>query len=130
MNEACQRILAWLDKEFPGTTYPPEHWSRDDASEYLPVSAGVPPELGHEPIEMFIKRTAPPPAPCKELAVARYALEKYGAGLVLAALRSQGVAGRLRKVPARRLLLDRDLVVHPWGHSSRGDEESVMDPRD
>lgn len=130
MDEACQLILAWMDKEFPGTDYPSEHWSKEDASEYLPADSSRSAAPTNEPIEVFAKRTAPPPAPCKELAVARRALREYGANLILAALRSQGVARRLRKAPAERLLLDQYLVVRPWGHSSTGDEEGMMDPRD
>lgn len=130
MDQACQLILAWLDTEFPSTAYAAKHWSKRDAVDCLPPDANVPPALAHEPLEMFVKRTAPPPAPSKELAVVRHALEQYGASLVLAALRSQGVARRLRKAPAERLLLDGDLIVRPWGRSSTGDEEGIMDPRD
>lgn len=120
MDEAYQAILAWLDKEFPSTAYPSEHWSKDDASAYLPAGSSVPPELAHEPVEVFAKRNAPPPAPRKELAVARRALEECGENVVLASLRSQGVVRRLRKAPAERLLLDRALMVRRWGRSSTG----------
>jgi len=120
MDAGYQFILAWLDKEFPGAAYPSEHWPKDDASEYLPAGWSVPPELAHEPIEVFVKRNAPPPAPRKELVVVRRALDECGASVVLASLRSQGVARRLRKVPAVRLLLDRALLVRPWGRSSTG----------
>jgi hypothetical protein len=118
MDEVYQLILAWLEKEFPSAAYPSEHWSRDDASAYLPAGSSVPPELAHEPVEVFAKRNAPAPAPRKELAVVRRALEECGANAVLASLRSQGVARRLRKAPAERLLLDRALMVRPWGRSS------------
>lgn len=120
MDQAYQAILAWLDKEFPSSAYPSEHWSKDDASECLPSGASVPPELAHEPVEVFAKRNAPPPAPRKELAVVRRALEEYGANLVVASLRSQGVAKRLRRAPVERLLLDRALMIRPWGRSSTG----------
>jgi len=121
MDEAHRVILAWLAQEFPSAAYPAEHWSKDDASAYLPAGSSVPPELAHEPVEVFVKRNAPSPAPRKELVVVRRALEEFGADLVVAALRSQGVAKRLRKAPAVRLLLDRALVVRPWGRSSTGD---------
>lgn len=130
VDEDCRLILAWMDKEFPATAYPSEHWSKGDAAEYLPPDSGISAASAHDPIEMFVKRTAPPPAPCKELAVVRQALVAYGARMILAALRSQGVARRLRKVPAERLLLDRYLIVRPWGRSSTGEEEALMDPRD
>ena len=120
MDQAYQAILAWLDKEFPSGAYLSEHWSKDDASAYLPTGSSIPPELAHEPVEVFAKRNAPPPAPRKELVVVRRALEEGGAGVVLASLRSQGVARRLRKAPAVRLLLDRALMVRPWGRSSTG----------
>ena len=120
MYEACRVILVWLDKEFPGAPYPSEHWSKDDASEYLPVGWSVPTELAHEPVEVFAKRTAPPPAPRQELVVARRAIQECGGNLIVASLRSQGVAKRLRKAPAVRLLLDRALIVRPWGRSSTG----------
>jgi hypothetical protein len=120
MDEAYQAILAWLDREFPSSAYLSEHWSKDDASGYLPIGWSVPPELAHEPIEVFAKRNAPTPAPRKELVVIRRALEECGANVVLASLRSQGVARRLRKAPAVRLLLDRALMVRPWGRSSTG----------
>jgi hypothetical protein len=120
MDEAYHTILAWLDKEFPGAAYPSEHWSKDDASEYLPTGFSVP-ELEHEPVEVFAKRDAPPPASRKELVVVHRAVEEYGAALVVAALRSQGIAKRLRKAPAVRLLLDRALIVRAWGQSSKGD---------
>jgi hypothetical protein len=120
MDQACQAILAWLDREFPSSAYPTEHWSKDDASEYLPDGARVPLELAHEPVEVFAKRNAPPPAPRKELAVVRRAIEENGATVVVASLRSQGVAKRLRKAPAVRLLLDGALMVRPWGRSSTG----------
>ncbi len=119
MDEAYQVILAWLDKEFPSGAYLSEHWSKDDASAYLPGSL-VPPELAHEPVEVFAKRNAPPPAPRKELVVVRRALEENGGNVVVASLRSQGVARRLRRAPAERLLLDRALMVRPWGRSSSG----------
>jgi len=48
MDEAYQAILAWLDREFPSADYPAEHWSKDDASAYLPAGSSVPPELAHE----------------------------------------------------------------------------------
>jgi|SRR5712692_6222289 len=105
MDEAYQPILAWLDKEFPGAAYPSEHWPKDDASEYLPAGFRVP-ELEHEPVEMFAKRDAPSPASRKELVVVHRALEEFGVALVVAALRSQGIATRLRKTPAVRLLLE------------------------
>jgi hypothetical protein len=120
MDQAYQAILAWLDKEFPSGAYLSEHWSKDDASAYLPADWSVPPELAHEPVEVFAKRNAPPPAPRKELVVVRRAFEESGANVVLASLRSQGVARRLRKAPAVRLLLDRALMVRPWGRSSTG----------
>jgi len=120
MDDAYHAILAWLEKEFPSAAYPSEHWSKDDASAYLPTGSSIPPELAHEPVEVFAKRNAPAPAPRKELAVARRALEECGANMVLTALRSQGVARRLRKAPAERLLLDRALMVRPWGRSSTG----------
>ena len=120
MDEAYQVILAWLDKEFPGGAYLSEHWSKDDASAYLPMDWSVSPELAHEPVEVFAKRNAPPPAPRRELVVVRRALEENGASVVVASLRSQGVARRLRKAPAVRLLLDRALMVRPWGRSSTG----------
>jgi hypothetical protein len=120
MDEAYQAILAWLDREFPSADYPSEHWSKDDASAYLPAGSSVPPELAHEPVEVFAKRNTPSPAPRKELAVVRRALEEHGANLIVASLRAQGVAKRLRKAPAVRLLLDRALVVRPWGRSSTG----------
>ena len=120
VDEAYQLILAWLEKEFPGAAYPSEHESKDDASEYLPAGWSVPPDLAHEPVEVFAKRNAPAPAPRKELVVVRRTLEEYGKNLIIAALRSQGVAKRLRKAPAVRLLLDRALMVRPWGRSSTG----------
>ena len=120
MDAGYQLILGWLDKEFPGAAYPSERWSKDDASEYLPAGWSIPPELAHEPVEVFAKRNAPPPAPRKELVVVRRALEENGASAVVASLRSQGVARRLRKAPAVRLLLDRALVVRAWGRSSTG----------
>lgn len=120
MDEAYQVILAWLDKEFPSGAYLSEHWSKDDASAYLPAGSSVPSELAHEPVEVFAKRNAPPPAPRKELVVVRRALEECGASVVLTSLRSQGVARRLRRAPAERLLLDRALMVRPWGRSSTG----------
>ena len=120
MDEAFRLILAWLEKEFPSAAYPSEHWSKDDASAYLPPGWNVPPELAHEPVEVFAKRNAPAPAPRKELVVVRRALEECGASVVLASLRSQGVARRLRKAPAVRLLLDRTLMVRPWGRPSTG----------
>jgi hypothetical protein len=120
MNEAYRVILAWLDKEFPSGAYLSEHWSKDDASEYLPAGSPVPPELADEPVEVFAKRNAPPPAPRKELVVVRRALEDNGANVVLASLRSHGVARRLRRAPAERLLLDRALMVCPCGRSSTG----------
>ena len=120
MDEAYQPILAWLDKEFPGAAYPSEHWSKDDASEYLPAGFRVP-ELEHEPVDVFAKRDAPSPASRKELVVVHGALQEFGADLVVAALRSQGIAKRLRKAPAVRLLLDRTLMVRAWGQSSTGD---------
>jgi hypothetical protein len=52
--------------------------------------------------------------------VVRRALEENAASVVVASLRSQGVAKRLRKAPAVRLLLDRALMVRPWGRSSTG----------
>ena len=127
MDEAYQLIMAWLDKEFPSTAYPSEHWSKDDASNYLPRGSSAPPALAHQPVEVFAKRNVPPPAPRKELAVVRHALEEHGVNLILESLRSQGVAKRLRKAPAERLLLDRDLIVRPWGRSSTGE---IMDARD
>lgn len=120
MDEAYQVILAWLDKEFPSGAYLSEHWSKDDASAYLPAGSPVPLELAHEPVEVFAKRNAPPPAPRRELVVVRRALEENGASVVLASLRTQGVARRLRRAPAERLLLDRALMVRPWGRSSTG----------
>jgi len=120
MDAACQLILAWMDKEFPSATYASQHWPKGDVSEYLPTGWSVPPELAHEPVEVFAKRNAPPPAPRKELVVVRRAFEECGATVVLASLRSQGVARRLRKAPAVRLLLDRTLMVRPWGRSSTG----------
>ena len=119
MDEAHRAILEWLDREFPSSAYPSEHWSKDDASGYLPISWSVPPELANEPIEVFAKRNVPTPAPRKELVVVRRALG-CGANVVLASLRSQGVARRLRKAPAVRLLLDGTLMVRPWGRSSTG----------
>jgi hypothetical protein len=125
MDQAYQAILAWLDKEFPSGAYPSEHWPKDDASSYMPAGWSVPPELAHEPVEVFAKRNAPPPAPRKELVVVRRAFEECGSGVVLASLRSQGVARRLRKAPAVRLLLDRALMVRPWGRSSTGGATGV-----
>ena len=125
MGQAYQAILAWLDKEFPGATYPSEHWSKDDASAYLPAGWSVSPELADEPVEVFAKRNAPPPAPRKELVVVRRALDECGAGVVLASLRSQGVGRRLRKAPAVRLLIDRALMVRSWGRSSTGGATGV-----
>ena len=118
MDEAYKVILAWLDKEFPSGAYLSEHWSKDDASAYLPAGSPVPPELAHEPVEVFTKRNAPHPAPRKELVVVRRAFEENGASVIVASLRSQGVAKRLRKAPAVRLLLDRALMIRPWGRSS------------
>jgi hypothetical protein len=118
MDEAYQRILAWLEQEFPSPTHPSEHWSEGDVAEYLPPGSRVPPELEHEAVEVFAKRNVPTPAPRKELAVVRRAVDDHGANAILAALRSQGVARRLRKAPAIRLLLDRRLMVRPWGRSS------------
>jgi len=120
VDKAYQPILAWLDKEFPSAVYPSEHWPKDDASEYLPAGFRVP-ELEHEPIDVFAKRDAPSPASRKELVVVHGALQEFGADLVVAALRSQGIAKRLRKAPAVRLLLDRALMVRAWGQSSKGD---------
>jgi hypothetical protein len=125
MDQAYLAILAWLDKEFPGATYPSEHWPKGDASKYLPAGWSVPSELAHEPIEVFVKRNARPPAPRKELVVVRRALVECGASVVVASLRSQAVAGRLRKAPAVRLLLDRDLMVRPWGRFSTGGATGV-----
>jgi hypothetical protein len=129
MDEAYQAILAWLAQEFPSADYPAEHWSKDDASAYLPAGSSVPPELAHEPVEVFAKRNAPPPAPRKELVVVHRALKEFGANLVVAALRSQGVGKRLRKAPAVRLLLDRALVVRPWGRSSTGNATGASGAR-
>lgn len=129
MDEAYRLILAWLEKEFPNAAYPSEHWSKDDASAYLSTGSSVPPELAHEPVEVFAKRNAPAPAPRKELAVVSRTLEERGAHVVLAALRSQGVARRLRKAPAERLLLDRALMVRPWGRSSTGGATAGGDAR-
>ena len=67
MDQAYQPILAWLDREFPSSAYPSEHSSKDDASAYLPVGWTIPAEVVHEPVEVFAKRNAPPPAPRKEL---------------------------------------------------------------
>ena len=120
MDATCQLSLAWMDKEFPSATYASEHWPKDDASEYLPAGFRVP-ELEHEPVEVFAKRDAPSPASRKELVVVHGALQEFGADLVVAALRSQGIAKRLRKAPAVRLLLDRALMVRAWGQSSKGD---------
>src|SRR5713226_10669066 len=103
MDEAYQPILAWLDKEFPGAAYPSE--PKDDASSYLPAGFRAP-ELEYEPIEVFAKRDAPSPASRKELVVVHRALEEFGVALVVAALWSQGIATRLRKTPAVRLLLE------------------------
>jgi hypothetical protein len=86
----------------------------------MPTGWSVPPELAHEPVEAFAKRNAPPRAPRRELVVVRRALEENGASVVVASLRSQGVARRLRKAPAVRLLIDRTLMVRPWGQSSTG----------
>lgn len=124
MRQACQSILAWLEREFPSAAYPSEHWSKDDPAEYLPAGAIIPAELQHEPVEVFAKRTTPPPAPRKELVVVRRALAECGASVVIASLRSQGVAQRLRKAPAERLLLDRALMVRRWGRSSTGDTKN------
>ena len=124
MRQACQAILAWLEREFPSAAYPSEHWSKDDPAEYLPTGVSIPPELAHEPVEVFTKRNTPPPAPRKELVVVRRAIAECGAGVVIASLRSQGVAKRLRKAPAERLLLDRALMVRPWGRSSTGDTKN------
>jgi hypothetical protein len=125
MDQAYQAILAWLDKEFPSGAYLSEHWSKDDAAAYLPMDWSVPPELAHEPVEVFAKRNAPPPAPRRELVVLRRAFEENGENVVVASLLSQGVARRLRKAPAVRLLLDRALLVRPWGWSSTGGATGV-----
>jgi hypothetical protein len=109
-----------VNREFPSGAYLSEHWSKDDASAYLPAGSPVPPELAHEPVEVFAKRNAPPPAPRRELLVVRRVFEENGASVVVASLRSQGVARRLRRAPAVRLLLDRALMVRPWGRSSTG----------
>ena len=69
MDEAYRVLLAWLDKEFPSGAYLSEHWSKDGASQYLPADSHVPPELAHEPVEVFGKRNAPPAAPRRELVV-------------------------------------------------------------
>lgn len=119
-TEACRLILAWLENEFPSADYPSEHLSKDQASEYLPPGSQAPPELAHEAVELFAKRNIRTPAPRKEVAVVRRAVQEHGAHVILAALRSQGVAQRLRKAPAVRLLLDCNLIVRPWGRSSRG----------
>lgn len=124
MRQACQAILAWLEREFPSAPYPSEHWSKDDVAECLPAGASVPDDLVHEPVEVFAKRTTPPPAPRKELVVVRRAIAECGASVVITALRSQGVARRLRKAPAQRLLLDRALMVRPWGRSSTDDTKN------
>jgi hypothetical protein len=87
---------------------------------YMPACSPVPPEIAYEPVEVFSKRAAPPPAPRKELVVVRRALEENAASVVVASLRSQGVAKRLRKAPAVRLLLDRASMVRPWGRASTG----------
>ena len=120
MHEAYRLILAWLESEFPSAAYPSEHWSGDDASVFLPPGSRIPPELEHEAVEVFAKRNVRTPAPRKEVAVVRRAVDEYGAKPILTALRSQGVARRLRKAPAVRLLLDRHLMVRPWGRSSVG----------
>lgn len=120
MNEAYRLILAWLEKEFPSTAYPSEHWSGDKASAYLPPGSRVPPELEHEAVEVFAKRNVRTPAPRKELAIVRRAVAEHSPALILTALRSQGVARRLRSAPAVRLLLDCRLLVRPWGRSSTG----------
>jgi hypothetical protein len=113
-------VFCLIDKEFPSGAYLSEHWSKDDASAYAPAGSPVPSDLAHEPVEVFAKRNAPPPAPRKELVVVRRALEENGANVVLASLRSQGVARRLRRAPAEQLLLDRALMVRPWGRASTG----------
>jgi hypothetical protein len=120
MDEAYRLILAWLEREFPNAAYPPEHWSGAKASAYLPPGSRVPPELEHEAVEVFAKRNVRMPAPRKELAIVRRAVVEHGAAPILIALRSQGVARRLRSAPAVRLLLDGHLMVRPWGRSSTG----------
>jgi hypothetical protein len=118
MDEACRLILAWLEKEFPNAANPSQHWAGGQAEAYLSPGSRVPPDLEHEPVEMFAKRNVRTPAPRKELAIVRRAVAEHGAAHILTALRSQGVARRLRRAPAVRLLLDRRLMVRPWGRSS------------
>ena len=117
MDEAYQPILAWLDKGIPRRRLShraPEGRRLSVPACRLSRSARTRARAcrGTRQAQRAATRAR------KELVVVRRALEENGANVVVASLRSQGIAKRLRKAPAVRLLLDRALMVRPWGQSS------------